>query len=67
MPINRKLLILITTYQRSMAKASEKYIRSASIGRERDEWLSANPQINFSALARNAIDREMKRAAKKEA
>jgi hypothetical protein len=45
---------------------STRYIRSASIGQFRDEWLSAHPEVNFSEIARKAIDREMKRMEKNE-
>jgi hypothetical protein len=43
------------------------YIRSATIGPEREAFLNAHPEIRFPELARAAIDREMKRIAKQEA
>jgi hypothetical protein len=38
------------------------YLRTASIGEERDKFLDNNKDISFSRIAREAIDRE---AAKK--
>jgi hypothetical protein len=43
------------------------YTRSINIGKERHDFLATNPDVNFAALARAALDREMmKRGAKVE-
>jgi hypothetical protein len=38
-----------------------QYLRSADIGKERHDFLDKHPEIKFSAMVREAIDREMKK------
>jgi hypothetical protein len=42
-----------------------QYNRSASIGKELDEWLDANPDESFSEIAREALTRRKEEKERK--
>ena len=43
----------------------KQFIRSASIGKELDEWLRSHPEVSFSAIAREALERKKRQMERK--